>query len=133
MISAGVAMARTALLIRCSAREAGRIREDAAAERRSVSAYVLTIVVRSLEVEEALSVRLRNGLSSWNRNLSQTRVRRTEPRTAILVRCSIDEAARIRAAAARREVTISGFVLHSLRRAWNVRDAGPSIPLPKLR
>lgn len=126
-------MPRTALLIRCSAREAARTREDAAAERRSVSAYVLTIVVRSLEAEQALSARLRNSLHSWNRNLSQTRVRMPGPRTAILVRCSIDEAARIRAAAARREITISGFVLHSLRRAWNVRDAGPSILLPKLR
>lgn len=133
MISDGVAMARTALLIRCSAREAGRVREDAAAERRSVSAYVLTIVVRSLEAEEALSARLRNSLHIWHRNPSQTRVRMPGPRTAILVRCSIDEATRIRAAAARREITISGFVLHSLRRAWNVRDAGPSILLPKLR
>src|SRR4029077_2503045 len=100
---------------------AGTIREDAAAERRSVSAYFLTIVVRSLEAEEALSARVRYSLHGWNRNLSQARVRMPGPRTAILVRCSIDEATRIRAAAARRQITISGFALHSLRRAWNVR------------
>jgi len=46
----------------------------------------------------------------------------------LLIRCSAEEARRIRAAAKRRDTTMSGFVLSTLRRAWEVRESSP-LPL----
>jgi hypothetical protein len=43
-------------------------------------------------------------------------------RTTMLLHCSIVEASRLRAAAKRRDITISGFVLRTLRRSWNVQE-----------
>ena len=40
----------------------------------------------------------------------------------MLLHCSIVEASRLRAAAKRRDITISGFVLRTLRRSWNVQE-----------
>jgi hypothetical protein len=47
-------------------------------------------------------------------------VRESGAETAILVRCTDAEADRVRAAARRRDMSISAFVMHCLRRDWSV-------------
>jgi hypothetical protein len=115
---------RTALLIRCSLEEAGQIRDGAHRQRRSVSGYVLNILDRALHVEELIF-----GGHQYRPSLKQRlgRIPKVAPRTVIFVRCSDYEASRIRAAARRRDITISGFVLHALRRAWNVANNPPGV------
>jgi hypothetical protein len=92
--------------------EAKTIRRQARAERRTVSGYVLAIVFRTLPLVERIFM-----LENYRR----PRPRRIRPRTAVLVRCSIGEASRIRAAAARSGETISTFVLRRLRSDWRAR------------
>lgn len=110
---------RTALLIRCSIEEARQIRDGAQLERRSVSGYVLNVLDRALRTEELLFARLHHG-PDLNQTLSRMPRVVPGPRTVVFVRCTVHEAERIRTAARRRDTTISGFVLHSIRRAWNV-------------
>jgi uncharacterized protein (DUF1778 family) len=122
-------MSRTALLIRCSIEEANRIRLEAEKERRSVCGYVLNIVTRAVETEDRLFTKLTN-YRSMNAVLSRRAMIAPGPRTAILVRCSVSEADRIRGAAKRREIPINAFVLQGLKRAWSVQVAPPSLPTP---
>src|SRR5215467_632189 len=110
---------RTALLICCSAEEAQKVRREAEHERRTMAGYVLNILLRALTLEERLAARL-SDFQRLNRVLARTPVRSPGVRTAILVRCTVDEANRIRAAARRRDTTISGFVLHCLHRSWDI-------------
>lgn len=44
----------------------------------------------------------------------------TSTRTALLVRCSVEEAAQIRAAAKKSDRTLSGYILHCLRNRLRV-------------
>lgn len=103
---------RTALFICCSALEAKTIRQLAQAERRTMSSYVLYILFRVLPFEERIFM---------VQNYRRPRSRLIGPRTAVLVRCSIAEANRIRAAAARSGTTISTFVVTHLRRWWRAQ------------
>ena len=116
-------MSRTAVLIRCGTDEARKIRYEAEHERRTVSGYVLNILERSLQVEDSLFHKIPR-LETLNRVLSRRPKFAMGPRTAILVRCSTQEAARIRFAAKRRQLSISNFVMHALRRVWRVRETG---------
>jgi uncharacterized protein (DUF1778 family) len=43
------------------------------------------------------------------------------PRTTLLLRCSAEQAQRIKAAAKRRSTTISFFVLHVLATSWHIQ------------
>src|SRR5215813_15258445 len=113
-------MSRTALLIRCTTEEAGRIRIEADKQRRTISAYVLQIMVRAVEVEDRLFTKM-NRYSAMNQVLSRRALITPGPRTAILVRCNTEEADRIREAAHRRDIAINAFVLQGLRRAWSVQ------------
>ena len=110
---------RTALLIRCSKHEADEIRERAKTGRQTISGFVLSIVTRALDFEESLEARI--SVSPSFRTISRAfytnQERKVRPRTAILVRCSIEEAERIRAGAHRRGVMIADYVLHCVRRA----------------
>ena len=107
-------MSRTAILISCSEEEATKIRTRAEYDFRGVSTYVLNIVLRAVELDEKL-------LGQFHRLTPlSTRVRVLGRRTAVLVRCSDDQASRIRAAAKRRSTTISGFVLNCLYRNWDI-------------
>jgi hypothetical protein len=118
-------MARTALLIRCATDEADRIRIEADKQRRTISAYVLNITLRGVETEDKLFSKL-NRYSALNQVLSRRAVMSPGPRTAILVRCAVDEANRIREAAQRREIAINAFVLQALKRAWSVQATPPA-------
>ena len=118
---------RAALLINCSAEEALTIRELAKAEHRGISSYMLNIVMRFVDFDETLwakAVRFRE----LNRSLSRTPARPLGPRTTVLLRCSIEESERIRRAAEMRDLTICGFVLHSLKRSWGVKGRNTSSP-----
>ena len=112
---------RSALLINCSEKEARKIHEQAALQRRGVSSYVLNIVSRAVEFDDRIFAAI-NGLPG-------SKIRRLPgPRTTLLLRCSVEEAKRIRTAAKRRQTTISGFVLQALRRSWKVAEALPRPP-----
>ena len=113
-------MARTALLIRCTTEEAERIRIEAEKQRRTISAYVLFIMARAIQVEDRLVSTLAN-YRNMNQVLSRRSLIAPGPRTAILVRCEVAEAERIRECARRRDMAINAFVLQALRRAWSVQ------------
>jgi uncharacterized protein (DUF1778 family) len=95
LLSAAVVPGRAALLIHCSAEEAKIIRERATQQRRTVSGYVLNVMMRVIR-------------------------RPVGPKTTMLLRCSAQESTRIRVAAKRRGATISAFVLRTLRSSWNL-------------
>jgi uncharacterized protein (DUF1778 family) len=120
---------RTALLIRCSADEATEIRDRAREDRRTLAQYVLNIVSRALNLEEILAATSRVRLIHGRVERDARSVRGT--RTAILVRCSSDERNRIRRAAERNEVTISGFVIYCLKLSWRAEALGRPRQSPK--
>lgn len=105
-------------MIYCSEDELANIRRRAELEHRTVSGYVLNIVMRAVAFEELVFSRLPVG----NPLAPKPAMRSAAPRTTMLLRCSTDEALRIRAAVKRRNSTISGFVRHALTRSWNVAD-----------
>jgi hypothetical protein len=110
---------RTALLIHCSAEEAKIIRQRAILQRRTISGYVLNVMMREIAHDERLFNAL-GRLQPWDRIFVWNSPRRVGSRTAMLLRCSVQESARIRLAAKRRGVTISALVIHTLRSSWNV-------------
>lgn len=110
---------RTAFLLRCSNPAAETIREKARQSRRSISGYVLGVLDHSLHMEEILSGRTVR-LNDYAGTSGRAPVRESGAETAILVRCTDAEADRVRAAARRRDMSISAFVMHCLRQAWSV-------------
>ena len=105
---------RTALLICCSAAEASTIRQEATREFRSISGYMLNILSRMLTYDERFVVGETSLRVRPRRKLNQ-------PRTEILLRCSLAEAKRIRSVARRTNMSISAFVLGRLRLSWKAR------------
>jgi hypothetical protein len=120
-------MERTALLIRCSKEEAERVRIEADKQRRTISGYVLQIMGRAIEIENRLLAKI-NPYTAVNQVFNRKSLIGAGPRTAILVRCSVLEAERIREAARRRDLPINAFVLGALRRSWAVELKPPSPP-----
>lgn len=116
--------ARTALLIRCSKQHAATIRKQARLERRTISGYVLNVVMRQVAFEEILVARVAR-LRALNGTLSKNLTFETRPRTTMLLACARRDAQRIRRAARLREVTISGFVLGALNRSWRLAGIPP--------
>jgi hypothetical protein len=117
-------MPRTALLIRCATVDADRVRTEAGKERRTISAYVLGVAARAVDLEDRLYAKT-STYSDFNQIVNRRASVDSGPRTAILVRCEDVEAQRIREAARRRDVPINSFVLQSLKRAWNVQRVPP--------
>ena len=116
-------MARTALLIRCNVHEADRIRAESRKARRTISGYVLHEVLKAATVDDQIFLKLK-----YNRPLEQPRrpSPSVSPRTAILVRCSVEEGQRVRQAASRRSIPINAFVLQSLKMIWS-QDSAPAL------
>lgn len=110
-------MSRTALLIRCAATQAEKIRNEAVKRRLTLSSYVLQVAGRTVEFED--EVYSKNPTPTELPVIDPKQLIEPGPRTAILVRCEDSEAQRIRDAARRRETPINVFVLYSLKRAWN--------------
>jgi len=113
---------RTAILIHCLKEEADQIRQRARLDRRTVSGYVLNIVMSAVAFEQRLYARL-NGFRALNQTLARHIARPMGPKTTMLLHCSREEAKKVRIAAGRRETTISGFVVDCLRRSWKASDA----------
>lgn len=118
---------RTALLINCSQQELEQMRAYAEAEHRTLSGYVLNIVMRTVTFDESLFASLNRFAESAPFTVPQM-PRPTGPRATMLLRCSIPEATRIRGAAKRRKITISAFILHAVRRSWSITKALANSP-----
>lgn len=118
---------RNALLIRCSEIEADRIRSAARAEDRTMSGYVLHVLKKAWPIEERLRenldmVRNLNLRVPGDASVTGPSEKVRGPRTALLIRCSADEASRIRAAARRKHMTLNSYVLDALSRNWRVHE-----------
>lgn len=110
-------MPRTSLLIRLSREDAARIREEASSEYRSLSGYLLYVLERSIRIEDKVVGRVRESfLSQQARAMMGPQYKKLH--TAVHLRCTVEQAARIREYAARRQLSISDFVVFSLRRFW---------------
>ena len=112
---------RTALTIRCSQSEAAVLRSQALAENRTVSGCLWNILDRTLQIEEKLPSQLTSLAHA------EALIPPAKPRTKILLRCSTEQAHRIRRAALRRGTSISKFVVFSLRRHWKAKAASQPI------
>ena len=110
-------MKRTGLLIHCSKQELAEMRRRARGEHRQISSYALSVVMPVVAFEEGLRKQYQ-GLDDLFLQLARRPP--AQPRTTMLLRCSVAEARRIRAAASRRRVTLSGYVLFALHRRWAV-------------
>jgi uncharacterized protein (DUF1778 family) len=111
-------MERSSLLISCSSNEAASIREKAAGERRTISAYVLRIALSKAHEDIDLPRRPQYGgvVEVVNRD---ERVRTVGRRVMLHIRCSDAESASIRQAAEQTGKTISAYVLDALQRWWH--------------
>jgi uncharacterized protein (DUF1778 family) len=118
---------RAALLIRCSREEAAAIRNQAAAEHRSVSGCMLYVLERSASLEERFAPAPR--LYAAAQRAASRAAQQPHERAALLLRCTSQQAQRIRAVAARRGMSISQFVLFSFHRHW--RALQDLAPLPR--
>src|SRR5215831_1176355 len=120
---------RTALIISCSREQAPTIHQRADLERRTVSGYVLHILMRWLNLEEKVAC------AKAGRPLTPFQPVQPPPsnRTTMLIRCSKEEAQRIRAGAKRRSTTISHFVLHALAVSWSAGDSILMDMLPMIK
>jgi len=112
-------MTRTALLVRCGAGEADKIRVEAQRERRTISSYVLNIAVKAVAADD----RLFSKPSHYPATDFKRSPIEPDQRTAILVRCAATEAERIREAARRRDVRINAFILQALKTAWSHQES----------
>lgn len=114
---------RTSLLIRCSPQDAQTIHAEGLAQHRSVSGYLLNVLERSIWIEERSQVGLPYAIKIAPPDTS-------EGRTAIHLRCTVEQANGIRGAAKRRLSSISSFVVFSLRRQWRAAEQVRNSGLP---
>jgi hypothetical protein len=126
-------MARTALLIRCNVNEADKIRAESRKAQRTIAGYVLHEVLKAVTLDDQIFSKLK-----YYRPLERSRRRSPSfsPRTAILVRCTVEEGGRVRQAAKRRSIPINAFVLRALKMIWSqdsaltLRDVVPTTEAP---
>ena len=112
--------ARAAILIHCSSAEAREIRTRASLEHRTVSSYMIHVLVTVLAFDEKLFARLHTFEDV--KTIAPVSHHPVRPRTTIMLRCSEEESLRIRRAAKRRGASISGYIVESLRRYWELSD-----------
>ena len=111
-------LARTSLIVRCSQDDADRIRNQASSEHRSLSGYLLYVLERSMWIEDRLTHGLTKSILSAQADSIKSE-RHKQIRTAVHLRCTVKQAEKICAYAARRHLSISDFVVLSLRRTWD--------------
>lgn len=109
----------SSLIIRCSHEDAARIRNHASSEHRSLSGYLLHVLERSLWIEDRLTRGLTKSLLLAQAGSIKSARRKKKIRTALHLRCTAEQAEKIREYAARRHLSISDFVVFSLRRSWD--------------
>lgn len=108
------------LLIRCAQSEAKKIKDRARRERRSVNAHVLNILARALSFEATYG--LAHLISGTDRFKKASRYTRPMgPRAVLFLRCTEDEAERIRKAAAMRQMPLNEYVLTRLARSYDAQ------------
>jgi hypothetical protein len=107
---------RTSLLIRLSPEDAARIHREALSEYRSLSGYLLRVLERSFWIEQRVGGGSSASLLSHARAMIGPQHKKHH--TAVHLRCTVEQADRIRQYAARRQLSISDFVVFSLRRLW---------------
>lgn len=112
---------RASLLLNCSVREAREVRKRAKLQGRTVSGYVVRIVMRSVSLSEEMEKSYKSLPGDWKRYLKKQEHFR--PRTTLHVYCSGEQAERIRRTARAQGMSISGLVLRCLRRSWLAEDA----------
>ena len=113
---------RTSLLVRLPHEDAARIRKEAQSEHRSLSGYLLNVLERSFFIKQKVA----HGASAPMLSMQARATLGTQFKklhTAVHLRCMVEEAARIREYAARRQLSISDFVVFSLRRLWRSYSA----------
>jgi len=115
-VVAGGCVPRTSLLIRLSHEDADRIRKEASSEYRSMSGYLLSVLERSFRIEEKVGRFSESLLSKQARAIIGPQFKKLH--TAVHLRCTVEQAVRIREYAARRQLSIGDFVVFSLRRLW---------------
>lgn len=115
-------MPRTSLLIRLSHEDAARIREEASSEYRSLSGYLLRKLHRGFQIEEKLGTGQVKSLLSTTRARGIIGPQDKRRHTAAHLRSTAEGAAEIREYAARRQLSISDFVVFSLRRSWQAAE-----------
>lgn len=108
---------RASVIVRCSQKDAARIRKEAFSEHRSMSGYLLRVLELSFRIEDKVPE------PALARQVQFLKIYADDnPRTAVHLRCATEQAARIRKYAARRGLSLSGFVVFSLRRLWEASD-----------
>jgi uncharacterized protein (DUF1778 family) len=115
---------RSAILLCCSKEESRTLHEQAHLDGRTVSAYVLNIIMKTVQLDEKLSFQL----SSLARDHA---IRPNGPRTKVLLRCSRQEGNRIHRAARKRDTTVSAFVMQALRTSWQAGLRAQAQELPQ--
>jgi hypothetical protein len=114
----------SAILLCCSKQEARTLHEQAHHERRTVSAYVLNIIMKAVHWDERFSFRLTDVAQLYA-------IRSRGPRTKVLLRCSQQEASRIHKAAKKGATSVSAFIMTQLRTAWQVKLRGKAENQPQ--
>ena len=122
------AQGRTSLLIRCSPQDAQTIHAEALAQHRSVSGYLLNVLERSIWIDNKSVIGLPSAIIPPAPPAPPEA--RPKGRTAIHLRCTVEQANGIRGAAKRRLSSISSFVVFSLRRQWRAAEQGRNSGLP---
>lgn len=112
---------RASLIVRCSREDATRLRTGASSEHRSLSGYVIRILEHSIAIEDKfIPLSDQRFLEAQARSVLGTG--HSQARTAVHLRCTADDAEKIRRCAARRRLSISDFVVFSVRRKWNALE-----------
>jgi uncharacterized protein (DUF1778 family) len=115
---------RASIILRCSPEHAVRIRHHAALDHRTVAGYLLFMLQRNLAIEERYFDVYTPLMVA---HIREDRISRG-PTTAMHLRCSVEEANRIRRAAARRQMSISKFIVFALERSWRaIERARPTL------
>jgi hypothetical protein len=92
------------------------IRAEFQKARQTIASYVLHEVLKVVALDDQIFSKLK-----YYRPLERS-FRRSpsfSQRTAILVRCSVEEGERVRQAASRRSIPINAFILRALKMNWN--------------
>lgn len=108
---------RASVIVRCSQEDAARIRKEASSEHRSLSGYLLHVLELSFHIEDKVPA---FALARQSRGIKIYADKSL--RTAVHLRCTSEQAARIRKYAASRGLSLSDFVVFSLRRLWEASD-----------
>jgi uncharacterized protein (DUF1778 family) len=106
---------RASIIVRCSFEQAAKIRHFAAVGRRTVAGYMLSILERNLTIDETFH-------AYTQAMIAHRQIGGLGQRTAIHLRCSSEEADRIRRAAAAGKMSLSLFVVFVLERSWRAKE-----------